>query len=410
MSEAFNPAQYGETAQKVIDNFIGYWIDGIKIIFGDDAKPTDKAPIPFMASGSGYYMTYNDGIVSNTDPANRSWSYARVNWQVSNEHTQLHTTGVTMPYHLQEWADAVISYWGNQPIEVVPNYEYIEQYDVTSYKYKFTYDSANPTHIIGMNSQNQGDFDNYSNITWKKFDGTTYQTSTRIYIQNDAGFVDPNYQTHGTILQPITNYQLVLPMSSDAYWFYCGRPSGASDLQTNFYNTFNTHNTSNNYYDNSTYNDYYNTYNVSVNPDLNFDIGVGPLGVFIGVGGVGVAPVNINPEIDFDDLIDILTPIVNDLNNNDAYGADFDIELHDFDYYLSKYEDQGSFYISPIHQLDPLPAAPDIADTVIDVSEPLGILSTGFGALLDSFNNIGVTLTLTFTFLSCLVINKLRGD
>ena len=209
MAEIFDPVSIGYKAQDVIDKFIGYWIEGMKILHGDNPQPTDKAPIPFMATGSGYYRTYNDGIVADTEPANRGWSYARVSWQISNEHTQLEMHGITLPNHIPAWAESVQTYWDSQPVVVTPDYEYIQQNDVVSYKYKFTTDTANPTHIIGMNSQNQGDFDNYSNVLWKKYDGTTFQSSHRIYIQNNAGYVDSDYNEVGTILSPISSNQFV---------------------------------------------------------------------------------------------------------------------------------------------------------------------------------------------------------
>lgn len=149
----------------------------------------------------------------------------------------------------------------------------------------------------------------------------------------------------------------------------------------------------NNYFND---NDYHNSMTVN-----NIYVGGGAGGIAVGlpIGGL----------FNYNDLTLALDSLIDDLNLN--LSADNKLPIDHFPTYDEiKYADQGSFYITPVKQLDTLPTAPDIADTVIDVSEPLSILSTGFGALLDSFNNIGVTLTLTFTFLSCLVINKLRGD
>lgn len=70
----------------------------------------------------------------------------------------------------------------------------------------------------------------------------------------------------------------------------------------------------------------------------------------------------------------------------------------------------GSFYITPVKQLDPLPLAPDLADTVIDISEPVGILTDGFNGVLDAFDALGITLMVGFTFVARLCIRKLRGN
>lgn len=158
-------------------------------------------------------------------------------------------------------------------------------------------------------------------------------------------------------------------------------------------------------------NDYSDTVNIEGDTVYNYYNDYGDIvinGGGIGGGGAVIAPVG---GLAYADVKFILDSLIDDLNVRFNFGGNGGTPLE----YAPTWEelhyiDQGSFYITPIEQIDSLPVAPDIADTVIDVSEPLGILSTGFGALLDSFNNIGVTLTLTFTFLSCLIINKLRGD
>lgn len=131
--------------------------------------------------------------------------------------------------------------------------------------------------------------------------------------------------------------------------------------------------------------------------------------IVINGGGVGIAPIG---GLGYADVKFILDSLIDDLNVEFDFGADGVTEPLNYapTWEELHYIDQGSFYITPIKQIDSLPIAPDIADTVIDVSEPLDILSYGFGALLSAFDSLGVTLTLTFTFLACLVINKLRGD
>lgn len=160
------------------------------------------------------------------------------------------------------------------------------------------------------------------------------------------------------------------------------------------------------------YNNYINfdnDYHTSNTYNFNGGSGNGGGSVFVGggAGGFVICPIG---AVGYADIKFSLDSLFDDLNLN------FNITSNKYpvdsfpSYDEIKYEDMGSFYITPIKQLDTLPVAPDIADTVIDVSEPLSILTTGFGALLSSFDSLGVTLTLTFTFLSCLIINKLRGD
>lgn len=151
-----------------------------------------------------------------------------------------------------------------------------------------------------------------------------------------------------------------------------------------------------------------NTYNTT-NGDTVYNYYNDNGDIIINGGGVGVAPV---VGLGYADFKLILDSLIDDLNLQFNFGGDGETAPLDYAPTWDElhYTDRGSFYITPVKQIDSLPVAPDVADTIIDVSEPLDILSTGFGALLDSFNDLGVTLTLTFTFLSCLIINKLRGD
>lgn len=162
-----------------------------------------------------------------------------------------------------------------------------------------------------------------------------------------------------------------------------------------------------NYIDNSTvqtitYNGdtIYNYYNDSGDIIIN--------GGGIGGGGAVIAPVG---GLAYADVKFILDSLIDDLNLHFDFAGDGVAPLAPAPTLDElRYTDRGSFYITPVKQIKQLPLAPDVADTVIDVSQPLSMLSTGFGALLSCFDNLGVTLMLTFTFIACLVINKLRGD
>lgn len=171
--------------------------------------------------------------------------------------------------------------------------------------------------------------------------------------------------------------------------------------------TISDNNTATNIY-NTNNSEYNNSFQYTTNEGDTINVYYGDNYIDLGIGGLGggaggLVGFNYNDfKLIMDDIIDDLKINVPDINISPDYQFPTFEEI--------KYVDMGSFYITPIKQIDKLPAAPDIADTVIDVSEPLNMLSSGFGALLSSFDSLGVTLTLTFTFLACLVINKLRGD
>ena len=161
-----------------------------------------------------------------------------------------------------------------------------------------------------------------------------------------------------------------------------------------------------NYIDNSTV----QTINYNGDTIYNYYNDSGDI-IINGGGGTLQAPIAPIGGLAYADVKFILDSLIDDLNLHFDFASDGVQPLSPSPTLDElRYTDRGSFYITPVKQLDTLPTAPDIADTVIDVSEPLSMLSDGFGALLSCFDSIGVTLTLTFTFLSCLVINKLRGD
>ena len=116
----------------------------------------------------------------------------------------------------------------------------------------------------------------------------------------------------------------------DSYWVTITPNSGNC---RKFYDQTENHNTNNQYLTDNSVQNYYNISWRVAWWSWDFNIGVGGGGFNISpVIPVGVAPI-IAPELDFDDLIDILKPVVDDLNDNAGY--DVDIQLHDFDYYVS---------------------------------------------------------------------------
>lgn len=161
------------------------------------------------------------------------------------------------------------------------------------------------------------------------------------------------------------------------------------------YQINNYNNTANNY---NVYNYNYTTPN-GVNVPMTFGVG----GIFIGAQG---------SLISFDDLIGTLNLALPDINLEFGDLADdLGIELSPITiptYDEIKYTDRGSFYITPIKQIDKLPLAPDIADTVIDVSDYVDLLGGASTALFGALDGLGLSLMATFTFLSVLVIRHLK--
>lgn len=153
---------------------------------------------------------------------------------------------------------------------------------------------------------------------------------------------------------------------------------------------------------NITNNYYENTYNLDGDTVHNYYNDRGDL--VINGGGLGIAPV---VGLNYNDFKLILDSLVDSLNLQFNFDEPLEYaptweELH--------YIDQGSFYITPIKQLGPLPVAPDLADTVIDISEPVGVLVDGFDGVLGAFDALGITLMVSFTFIARLCIRKLRGE
>lgn len=155
-------------------------------------------------------------------------------------------------------------------------------------------------------------------------------------------------------------------------------PTTNSTSITNINNTFNQNNT-NNYYDTYTYN----------NQTYNYYYGDSYITIYYPDGSDGLP---------FNDVRNIFNDTLENLNIDVVLPSYTDI----------KYADQGSFYITPVKQIPPLMPAPDIADTVVDVSDYVTLLGGSLQKCLDIFDTLGLELMLTFTFLSCLVIRHLK--
>ena len=165
----------------------------------------------------------------------------------------------------------------------------------------------------------------------------------------------------------------------------------SSDSQETYYLINNYHTNTYNTTNGDTVYNYYND-----NGDL-----------IINGGGVGVSPV---VGLGYADFKLILDSLIDDLNLEFDFGSDGTSAPLDYvpTWDELHYIDQGSYYITPVKQIPTLPSAPDIADTVIDVSDYATLLGGSLKKTLSLFDTVGLELMLTFTFLSCLVIRHLK--
>lgn len=194
--------------------------------------------------------------------------------------------------------------------------------------------------------------------------------------------------------QPDSSQSLSLE-TAQGYIYFLGQGDGNIMVVTDKNTAQNIYNNDYIYYNN----DYHtsNTY--------NYDNG----SVFVG-GGAGGLVVGLGGMLNYGEIEFALDSLIDDLNLN-FNNSENQLPFDDFPSYSDlKYVDKGSFYITPIKQLDKLPLAPDLADTVIDISEPVGVLTDGFNGVLDAYDTLGLTLMIGFTFIARLCIRKLKGE
>lgn len=155
-----------------------------------------------------------------------------------------------------------------------------------------------------------------------------------------------------------------------------------------------------NIYNNIDYNNDYHTSYTYTDNDTNIYVGGG-------AGGIVVSPMGM---FNYGELKLAIDSLIDDLNLN-FNNVDNKIPVSEFPSYNDiKYEDMGSFYITPIQQIDTLPDAPDVGDTYPDFSDYLSIVGGAVNSFYNMVDGLGVSLMLVFTFLICLVINHLKKE
>ena len=395
-----------EQTQKHIDNFLKYVQTEIDILYGvnndnsDTEFPLDQLPIQFMGkciriatskdisgnSPNGFngdcYFTYD--LTVRTDGGEM---VSNLNFLGGTQGLQ---ENVDNTYYLGLWDDFQdISYSVALKSELVggqlfipndaDNYNsFYKRYHV--FKNDFDYTAIVQANFIGQQSHSSSNF--YIcpwDVTYSLHDSSYSHLHGKYVTVNSNGIQMPSGSLMGRHLAT-TEYPSLMVTTS-------------GNTVINNYTTYG----GNTYNDNSVYtNNQGDTINTYYGDNY---IVLAPV-----VGAGGIANFNLN----FDDLVGALQLAVDDLNIN--FGLSGSDALYVPTYDELKYEDMGSFYITPIKQIPTLPLAPDLADTVIDISEPVGVLSDGFGGLIDAYDTLGLTLMIGFTFIARLCIRKLRGE
>lgn len=152
----------------------------------------------------------------------------------------------------------------------------------------------------------------------------------------------------------------------------------------------NTINQINNVFNNNNVNNYNNTYNYD-NETYNYYYGDNYINIYYPDDSTGLP---------FNDVRNIFNDALENLNIDVTLPTYTDI----------KYGDQGSFYITPVKQLKPLPTAPDIGDTVPDIGDYLSVVGGAVTSFYNMVDDLGIGIMLVFTFLICLVINHLKKE
>lgn len=194
--------------------------------------------------------------------------------------------------------------------------------------------------------------------------------------------------------QPDSSQSLSLE-TAQGYIYFLGQGNGNLTVVTDKNTAQNIYNNDYIYYNN----DYHtsNTY--------NYDNG----SVFVG-GGAGGLVVGLGGMLNYGEIELAIDSLIDDLNLN-FNNSDSQLPFDDFPSYDDlKYVDKGSFYITPIKQIDSLPLAPDVGDTVPDISDYLAIVGGAVNSFYNMVDGLGVSLMLVFTFLLCIVINHLKKE
>lgn len=396
MSDSLNIKEKG---QSFIDNFIELWLTGARTILGQDPDYTDAAPIPLYESGKGVWFAYGSDVGAGVG----QFCYSDVTWALYSQgkETELNFDYDCMQIHDSNrndaWNTAWYNYWDGDIIDFETNDSYIINNQIDFFGLWVQSNSSNNPNVSGFRYSGT-ELERY--ISWNKTKWLKADGNTAILTATNCCII--NQQAISSNIQPVAGVTLQLPRGESSFWTSVSIARGGETNVNNYYDTIKNHNENNNYYTTNGYTNYYNTYNYYNSDGVGFDIGVGPAGVAVNVVPVaGVVPV-VAPTVDFDDLINILQPIADDLNNH-LDGGD-NIVIHELNWYLG-YEDVGDFYIEPLHQYDTLSPAPSFDGSIDfgDIPHFIGESANSYLSLLGT----GMSGLLCGCFITALIVRKM---
>lgn len=387
-----NPAK---NMQKYIDNFLKYIQTNIDITYGSDndnsEQPLNYNNVPIAFQGTCIKSVNSSQISGNSPNGFTGDMYFKYDLVVSqngdNMVSNLELLGgsdffienVDNTYYQNLWIDFLnCNYTCTIKSELIDGYLYLPN-DVNNNN-----DFSKQYHIL------KNEYD-YTNITDTNFSGYSSSSGSQLYIEPwnvEYTIKSSNYNFLYGDVCVVNSHGRNVPNCNDTISKHMATTRAPSVLFTDNNTVINNYTTygGNTYNDNDTYNNVINTYYGD-----NYLV-LAPIG--IGVNG--------ELGFNFDDLVGALEIAVGDINTQLGYG----LTVPTYD--ELKYDDQGSFYITPIKQIDKLPLAPDVADTVIDVSDYVDLLGGASTALFNALDSFGLSLIATFTFLSVLVIRHLK--
>ena len=346
--------------QKLGQNYVDYimkqyqtWIDAI---FGEENDNSNSVAIePFTFTGSTVYNVYGGWA----DTIGFYWVCAQnvnigrnCNGDVLSGQTVLEKKPAqynSQQSIVENWVNSqpfVCEMWGSYVKSAISNYHW--------YFRSVDYDTAEIN----------------ANVYCKKSDGTNvfYGNHPSLY-PNEGAYIDPSGNVQGSV--PVLGVYGSVPYDSTLGNPLTNLPSFTTEPSIN-----NVRSTD----------DGYHTTNYTTNEGDTINIRYSSYGVNLGSAGV---------ELSYDDLFDIfanvIIPSLPDGQNTLVVPT----------YEEIKYSDQGDFYITPLHQYDKLPAAPQI-DQTLDFGEYPAILaetSTAFFNMLPATISALLAATLVIAVL-----------
>lgn len=360
-------------------------------IYGEQTTANDTLPSnAFVFSSEQYYGATGSQIYSGFGSTRY---YGRYFVEVNSvDGIIIKGNGQVLPYtYNSSWTPADISLLDNTIMPYMANYSLslsMEELDIDAFRIT-NIDSTIRTYKNGVEKDlifsKPFGVNNETSVSFRSLHLNTFNPQESHYITgtNEAEFyVTPTYDSGNfpdsyfplsCIHEDAPSRPLVIMPSSDS---------------SNVYN----------YIDDST------TYEVNIGGDTVYNYYNDYGDVLINGGAVGVAPV---VGLNYNDIKFVLDSLIDELNLQFdfqeplEYAPDWE-EVH--------YIDQGSFYITPVKQIDNLPLAPDVGDTVPDISDYLSVVGGAVTSLYNMIDGLGVSLMLVFTFLICLIINHLKKE